>query len=118
MISDFAARARALFYARMMFLTLGLLILAVPVWRRYFDFSPPTGEALMQWVLKAAQKENLPLAPEQARLLVELVGGDLMSLKSEIDKLALMCEDRGRALSADELGEMGLVRGVERPADA
>ncbi|MEW5737778.1 MAG: sensor histidine kinase [Myxococcota bacterium] len=36
----FVARARALFYARMMFLTLGLLILAVPVWRRYFDFSP------------------------------------------------------------------------------
>jgi signal transduction histidine kinase len=36
----FVARARALFYARMMFLFLGLLILAVPVWRRYFAFSP------------------------------------------------------------------------------
>lgn len=36
----FIARARALFYARMMFLTLGLAILAVPVWRSYFDFSP------------------------------------------------------------------------------
>jgi two-component system, NarL family, sensor histidine kinase DegS len=36
----FVARARALFYARLMFLTLGLLILAVPVWRDYFDFSP------------------------------------------------------------------------------
>ncbi|MFZ5445750.1 MAG: sensor histidine kinase [Myxococcota bacterium] len=35
----FQARARALFYARMMFLTLGLGILAVPVWRWYFDFS-------------------------------------------------------------------------------
>jgi signal transduction histidine kinase len=35
----FAARARALFYARMMFLTLGLCILAVPVWRYYFDFT-------------------------------------------------------------------------------
>lgn len=34
----FVARARALFYARMMFLTLGLLILAVPVWRTYFGF--------------------------------------------------------------------------------
>lgn len=72
----------------------------------YFDFSPPTGEALMQWVLKAAQRESLPLNPEQARLLVELVGNDLMSLKSEIDKLALMCEDRGEALSADELGRI------------
>ncbi len=70
----------------------------------YFDFSPPTGEALLQWVLKAAQKENLPLTPDQARLLVELVGNDLLGLKSEIDKLALMVEDRGRALTADELG--------------
>ena len=37
----FIARARALFYARMMFLTLGLLILAVPDWNAgYFHFSP------------------------------------------------------------------------------
>jgi two-component system, NarL family, sensor histidine kinase DegS len=35
----FMARARALFYARMVFLTLGLLILAVPVWRLYFGFT-------------------------------------------------------------------------------
>ncbi len=35
----FQTRARALFYARMMFLTLGLCILAVPVWRYYFDFT-------------------------------------------------------------------------------
>jgi len=35
----FLARARALFYARMMFLTFGLLILAVPVWRTYFGVS-------------------------------------------------------------------------------
>lgn len=39
-LERFQARARALFYARMMFLTLGLLILAVPVWRWYFDFTP------------------------------------------------------------------------------
>jgi two-component system, NarL family, sensor histidine kinase DegS len=37
----FVARARALFYARMMFLTLGLLILAVPVWRYYFGIAGP-----------------------------------------------------------------------------
>ncbi len=36
----FIARARALFYARMMFLTLGLAILAVPVWHEYFQFTP------------------------------------------------------------------------------
>lgn len=37
----FVARARALFYARMMFLTLGLLILAVPIWSRYFGLGGP-----------------------------------------------------------------------------
>jgi signal transduction histidine kinase len=37
----FVARARALFYARMMFLTLGLLILAVPTWSRYFILGSP-----------------------------------------------------------------------------
>lgn len=36
----FVARARALFAARMMFLSFGLLILAVPVWHRYFGFTP------------------------------------------------------------------------------
>lgn len=35
------ARARALFYARMMFLTLGLLILAVPEWSHYFGLRGP-----------------------------------------------------------------------------
>jgi len=35
----FVARARALFYARMMFLTLGLLILAVPTWSGYFGLT-------------------------------------------------------------------------------
>lgn len=35
----FVARAQALFYARMMFLTLGLLILAVPTWALYFGLN-------------------------------------------------------------------------------
>ncbi len=38
----FIARVRALFYARMMFLTLGLLILAVPAWSNYFGLRGPT----------------------------------------------------------------------------
>ncbi len=38
----FIHRVRALFYARMMFLTLGLFILAVPAWSRYFGFQGPT----------------------------------------------------------------------------
>ncbi len=37
----FVARARALFYARLMFLSLGLLILAVPTWSLYFGLNGP-----------------------------------------------------------------------------
>jgi DNA polymerase-3 subunit delta len=72
----------------------------------FFDFTPPSGEALVQWVLKAARREKLPLESDQARILCDLVGNDLMSLKSEIDKLALLVEDRGQAINAEELGRI------------
>jgi len=68
-----------------------------------YDFTPPSGEALIKWVLKAAQKENLPLGHEEAAILCDLVGNDLMSLKNEIDKLSLLVEDQGKAIDAAEL---------------
>ncbi len=68
-----------------------------------FDFSPPTGEALVRWVQKAAERAELALGHEEAAVLCDLVGNDLMSLKSEIDKLALLQEDRGTALTSEEL---------------
>ena len=72
----------------------------------FFDFTPPAGEALVQWVLKAAKRENLPLEAEQARVLCELVGNDLLSLKSEIDKLALLADDRGGSVTSEEIGRI------------
>ncbi|MEN8005473.1 MAG: DNA polymerase III subunit delta [Candidatus Krumholzibacteriota bacterium] len=74
--------------------------------RFLFDFTPPAGEMLIQWVLKAARRENLPLEAEQAQVLCELVGNDLLSLKSEIDKLALLAEDRGGGISSEEIGRI------------
>jgi DNA polymerase-3 subunit delta len=71
-----------------------------------FDFTPPTGEALVQWALKAARNEDLPLTKEQAQLLCDLVGSDLLSLKGEISKLALLAADRGGSLSTAELGQV------------
>ena len=71
-----------------------------------FDFSPPTGEALVQWVLKAARLSQLALGQEEAGVLCDLVGNDLLSLKSEIDKLSLLQEDRGQPLSATELRQV------------
>lgn len=72
----------------------------------YFDFSPPAGEALVQWVLKAAGREGLPLGQEEARLLCELVGNDLLGLRNEIQKLALLSETRGQDLTATELSRI------------
>ncbi len=71
-----------------------------------FDFTPPSGEALIKWVLKAAQREKLPLGYDEAIILCDLVGNDLMSLKNEIDKLSLLAEERGRALDAEELRQV------------
>ncbi len=71
-----------------------------------FDFSPPTGDALVQWTMKAAKRDNLPLTREQAQLLCDLVGSDLLSLKGEISKLALLAEDRGGAITTEELGQV------------
>ena len=71
-----------------------------------FDFSPPQGQELVRWVLSEAKRVELPLAEDQARLLCELVGADPLALKSEIDKLSLLAEDRGRPLEADELERM------------
>jgi DNA polymerase III delta subunit len=68
-----------------------------------FDFAPPTGDALVRWALKAAQQEGLPLTREQAQLLCDLVGSDLLSLKGEIAKLALLAEDHGGQTSTAEL---------------
>lgn len=72
----------------------------------FFDFTPPAGEALVQWVMKAARREQLELPDEAARTLCDLVGNDLMSLKSEIDKLALLQEDRGGQLDATEIASI------------
>jgi len=71
-----------------------------------FDFTPPSGEALIQWVLKAAGREGLSMGREEAAILCDLVGNDLMSLKSEIDKLGLLSEDRGAPLEPQEIKQI------------
>lgn len=69
----------------------------------FFDFTPPSGEALVNWVLKAAAREQLELPLEAARTLCDLVGNDLLSLKSEIDKLSLLQADRKAPIDPEEI---------------
>lgn len=71
-----------------------------------YDFSPPEGDALIQWIMKMAKRENLALDRQGANMLAELVGNDLMSLKNEIDKLALVGESMGGKLDAEALSKI------------
>lgn len=68
-----------------------------------FEMLAPTGESLIQWILKAAQKEGLPLQREQAQLLGELLGEDLLGIKNELDKLALLFADRPEGPAGEDL---------------
>jgi DNA polymerase III subunit delta len=72
----------------------------------FFDFTPPSGEALVNWVLKAAAKEHLELPMDAARTLCDLVGSDLLSLKSEIDKLSLLQADRKSPIDPEEINRI------------
>ncbi len=68
----FVARARALFYARMMFLALGLAILMVPVWRAYFELSPLALGAYFFMLLYSVANYLLLSQPRTGRLFTYL----------------------------------------------
>jgi DNA polymerase-3 subunit delta len=60
----------------------------------HFDFAPPEGAALVEWVIKAGRKAGLPVDHELAEMLCELVGNDLRALAAEVEKLALLKEEQ------------------------
>lgn len=72
----------------------------------FFDFSPPVGEALVQWVQRMAQKEGLELGRVEAETLCDLVGNDLLGLKNEIAKLTLLADQKGSRLTPKELNRI------------
>lgn len=72
----------------------------------FFEMSNPTGEYLIQWIIKAAARVDIRLEPRQAALLAELLGDDLQSIKNELDKIALIQEDRGVRLTSEDLQEL------------
>jgi signal transduction histidine kinase len=69
----FVARARALFYARMMFLTFGLLILGVPAWAHHFGLRGPWPVAgYLGMLLYSVANDRLIQRPKVGRLLTYL----------------------------------------------
>ena len=69
----------------------------------HFHFAPPEGAALVDWVLKAAGRQQVPLDRDLAEMLCELVGSDLRALSGELEKLALAVEEAGRAPTRAQL---------------
>ena len=72
----------------------------------HFDFSPPSGAELIQWVKRKAAEQELELDEDLAVLLVELVGDDLNALQNEIAKLSLLVDNGTEILSSDRLREV------------
>ncbi len=72
----------------------------------YFELANPTGANLLQWIIKAAKRLDLDLDQEKATMLAELLGDDLLSIKNELDKIALMQEDRGRPFSGQDIRDL------------
>ncbi len=72
----------------------------------FFEFANPTGAGLVQWILKAAKRLDLELDADKAGLLADLLGDDLMSIKNELDKIALMQADRGRSFSGQDIRDL------------
>ncbi|PID80397.1 DNA polymerase III subunit delta [bacterium DOLZORAL124_64_63] len=72
----------------------------------FFDFSPPEGAALVQWAQRMAAREGLELGRQEAETLCDLVGNDLLGLKNEINKLALLADREGGRLSSAELNRI------------
>jgi len=71
----------------------------------FFDFSPPKGRDLEQWVRTAARKKGVPLPGPLAEIIIDLVGNDLHALDAEIDKLALIVEENPEAAASGKLEE-------------
>ena len=60
---------------------------------------------------KAARKAGLKLDNSLLEVLIDLVGEDLHALSAELEKLALLAEDRGEPLTAEMLAEIVMAQG-------
>jgi DNA polymerase III delta subunit len=77
-----------------------------------YDFSPPRGRGLSVWVKKAAQKAGLQLSDDLVEMLIEMVGENLHALNEEINKLALICDDKQKPLDQNQLERSIMDQGI------
>jgi DNA polymerase III delta subunit len=69
---------------------------------RIIECEPPGEVGLVKWAIEHAKStQRVNLAPDAAKVLVELVGADLGRLDTEIAKLAIAAEDAGGKITPD-----------------
>lgn len=68
-----------------------------------YEFPLPEGRELIPWITKAAQRAGLDLTAAQRQLLADLVGNDLRGLAGEIEKLALLEEEKPGPLTDEDI---------------
>lgn len=66
-----------------------------------FEFGIQTPDALAGWLREKAAESGKKLTPEAATLLLQRVGPEMESLKSELDKAVLYCMDQASIGAAD-----------------
>ena len=67
----------------------------------YYLFLPPKGRDIPYWIKRLAKEVGVEVTPQALNLLQDLVGGDLMSLRTELEKLSLYVGDKGRIEEGD-----------------
>ena len=63
----------------------------------------PTGGAVVTWLRSRVAADGLELGEDAARLLVQLVGDDLTTLRAEVEKAALAGGPKNRRVTAAEV---------------
>lgn len=80
-----------------------LLNLLAPL-ARVKAFPPMRDKELGDWILKRVSLSNGTIANRAVNLLIELVGGDLWTMSSEIDKL--LAYSTGRQITDDDINQL------------
>lgn len=74
------------------------------------EFKKLDGRALPRWTAERARDAGCELDPDAAQMLIDLVGGELSDLASEVDKLVTFVADRKRITPEDVLVASGQTR--------
>ena len=77
---------------------------------KHFHFSTPYENELPQWVSYICQKLSMAIHHETSRLLIQIVGSDLMELRNELLKLKQYLGERQQLTSEDVLNVTSRIR--------